>query len=330
MRVLVTGGAGYIGAHTVLSLLEAGHQPTVFDNLSTGHRAFVPAGVPLVVADLLDGARLEQVIREGAFDGVIHFAARALVEESTRLPELYYRNNLVGTFHLLEALRASTTRRLVFSSSCSVYGIPETDTITEESPRRPIHPYGFTKSACEEMIEQYRRVHGIGYTALRYFNAAGADPSGRVGEDHDPETHAIPCLLAAAAAGRPFRIHGTDYPTPDGTCVRDYVHVTDLAAAHLLALEKTAPATGEALNVGSGQGTSIRELAARAARVLGRAIAVEEGPRRAGDPPRLVARADRIRERWGWQARLSGIDTILETAWRWHGRRRTGEGRRRP
>lgn len=314
MNVLVTGGAGYVGSHTVLALLEAGHRVTVLDNLCTGHAEAVPAGVRFERADVREAALL---LRDGGFEGVIHFAARALVEESMRKPELYYEANLVAGFYLLDAVRQSAVRRFVFSSSCSVYGVPDRIPIPEDSLRRPINPYGFTKAAFEQMLEEYRRVHGLGFAALRYFNAAGCDPAGRVGEDHDPETHLIPRVLRATLPGaEPFAIAGIDYPTADGTCVRDYVHVADLAAAHVTALEKTAPGEGTVLNLGTGRGHSVRQVLAQAAEVVGKEIPHRVGPRRPGDPPSLVALPERAHE-WGWQPRCSDLGTIVETAWRW-------------
>lgn len=323
MQVLVTGGAGYVGSHAVLALLEAGHAVTILDDLSTGHRWAVPAGVRLEVASLLDPRLTGEIVRGGKFDGVMHFAARALVEESMRRPELYYEANLVAGFHLLEAVRLAGIPRLVFSSSCSIYGTPQTVPIAEDAPRQPINPYGFTKAAFEQMLEEYRRVHGLGFAALRYFNAAGADPLGRVGEDHEPETHVLPLLLRAAReTGEPFVIAGDDWPTPDGTCVRDFVHVSDLARAHLIALERVRPGQGEFVNLGTGNGLSVLELLRQVERVTGRAVPYRVGPRRPGDPPTLVARPDRARNVWGWQPRDSDPETIVATAWAWMQRHR--------
>ncbi len=319
MNVLVSGGAGYVGSHTVLALLGAGHRVAVLDDLSTGHRDAAPPETRFFRIDLLDAGAVRDVLREGGFDAVVHFAAKALVEESMRRPELYFQSNIVATLNLLEAVRLSATRRIVFSSSCAVYGVPTEVPIPETHPLAPANPYGFTKAVVERMLEEYRRAHGLGYAALRYFNAAGADPQGRAGEKHDPETHLIPRVLrAASGAGEPVTVCGSDYPTPDGTCVRDYVHVADLAAAHLLALDKVSPGTGETLNVGTGKGYSVLEVIRAARDVVGREIPFVVGPRRPGDPPILVGRTDRIRSRWGWNPRWSDLPTIVDTAWKWH------------
>ena len=314
MRLLVTGGAGYIGSVCTAVALEAGHQVTVFDNLSKGHRAAVPAGAQLVTGDLLDPAGLRGALAAG-FDAVLHLAALIVVPESVQKPELYYRNNLVGTLNLVDAMRAAGVRRLVFSSTAAVYGEPETVPITEEAPARPANPYGNTKLAVDRLLGDESAAHGLGAVSLRYFNVGGAH--GGLGEDHHPETHLIPNVLAAAAGRAPaVELFGTDYDTPDGTCVRDYVHIADLAAAHLLALDSAAAGQHAVYNLGSGEGYSVRQVIDAARRVTGRDLAVVERPRRPGDSPRLVASSERIRTRLGWQPR-HGLDDIVRDAWTW-------------
>jgi UDP-glucose-4-epimerase GalE len=318
MRILVTGGAGYIGSHAVRLFLARGHDVRVYDNLSTGHRAAVPAD-RLVVADLAESHRLDQVLVEHRTEAIVHFAAFALVGESVADPAKYYHNNLVNTLTLLDALRRHGIKRFVFSSTCATYGVPQTVPITEDEPQRPINPYGNGKLAVEHALTDYSAAYGWGYAALRYFNAAGASPDGTIGEDHDPETHLIPLVLQAAAGRRPaLDILGTDYPTPDGTCVRDYIHVDDLAEAHLLALQRLAPGVGLRLNLGTGHGYSVREVIRGAEAVTGRTVPVREAPRRPGDPPVLVAAADRARRELGWQPRYLELRPIIETAWNWH------------
>jgi UDP-glucose-4-epimerase GalE len=324
MRILVTGGAGYIGSHAVRLFLDRGHDVRVYDNLSMGHRAAVPAD-RLVVADLGDAHRLDQVLVEHRTEAVVHFAAFAFVGESVTDPAKYYRNNVVNTLTLLDALRRHGVKRFVFSSTCATYGIPQTVPLTEDEPQKPINPYGNGKLAVEFALADYAAAYGWGFAALRYFNAAGASPDGTIGEDHDPETHLIPLVLQAAAGLRPAtQVFGTDYPTPDGTCVRDYIHVDDLAEAHLLALEKLAPGVGLKLNLGTGRGYSVREVVRVAEEVTGRKVPVQEGPRRPGDPPVLVAAADRARRELGWQPRYTGLRPIVETAWNWHRKRPNG------
>lgn len=319
MRILVCGGAGYIGAHMVKCLAEHGHEITVFDNLATGHRAAVPWGT-LVVGDVLDRAALDAVFASGRHDAVMHFCARSLVGESVVEPYACYRNNVVGTLTLLEAMRAAGVDRIVFSSTAAVFGNPLHDLIDEDHPVAPINPYGASKQMCERLLADAAAAYGLRAVALRYFNAAGADPAGRIGESHRPETHLIPNVLRAALGQGPaLQLFGDDYPTRDGTCVRDYVHVDDLAAAHLAALALMEDRPGfHAFNLGNGAGFSVREVIAAAERVAGRRIACAVAPRRPGDPPTLVASSARARGQLGWRPRYSELDAIIETAWRWH------------
>lgn len=318
MRILVTGGAGYIGSHAVNIFLKRGHDVTVYDNLSMGHRAAVPAE-RLIVGDLAETHRLDQALVEQRIEAVVHFAAFAFVGESVTHPAKYYQNNLVNTLGLLDALRRHGIKRFVFSSTCATYGVPQTVPITEDEPQRPINPYGHSKLAVEHALADYAAAYGWGFAALRYFNAAGASPDGGIGEDHDPETHLIPLVLQAAMGQRPaIQVFGADYPTPDGTCVRDYIHVDDLAEAHLLALEKLRPGVGLKLNLGTGRGYSVREVIRVAEEVTGKKVPVQEAPRRPGDPPVLVAAAERARHDLGWQPRYPELRPIVETAWNWH------------
>ncbi|MDI6871445.1 MAG: UDP-glucose 4-epimerase GalE [Bacillota bacterium] len=328
MRVLVTGGAGYIGSHVVKALRAAGHDVAVVDNLSRGHRLAV-GDVPLIEADLLDRPALDWLFATYPVEAVLHFAALSLVGESQEQPGRYALNNVGGTVTLLEAMVAAGCPLLVFSSTAAVYGAPARMPITEDCPLEPTNTYGETKLFVERMLRRFDTAYGLRSISLRYFNAAGADPDGELGEDHEPETHLIPLVLGAALGQRPaVEILGTDYPTPDGTCIRDYVHVTDLAEAHLLAL--TALASGAptaAYNLGNGQGFSVREVIAAAERVTGRAIPVREGPRRAGDPPSLVASSDRAEAELGWRPRYGDLEAIIGTAWEWHRRHPHGYGR---
>lgn len=318
MRILVTGGAGYIGSHAVRHFLARGHDVRVYDNLSMGHRRAVPAD-RLIEADLAEAHRLDQVLVEHRTEAVVHFAASAFVGESVTNPAKYYRNNLVNTLTLLDALRRHGVQRFVFSSTCATYGVPLTVPITENEPQKPINPYGNGKLAVEFALADYSAAYGWGFAALRYFNAAGAAPDGSIGEDHKPETHLIPLVLQAAAGQRQaIQVFGTDYPTPDGTCVRDYIHVDDLAEAHLLALEKLSPGVALKLNLGTGRGYSVREVIRVAEEVTGKKVPVQEGPRRSGDPPVLVAAADRARRELGWTPKYAELRPIVETAWNWH------------
>ena len=316
MKLLVTGGAGYIGSVVASQLLSAGHAVTVLDSLDRGHREAVPANADFVQCDLLDQPALNTALAQG-FDGVLHFAALALVAESVSNPERYYRGNVVATLNLLDAMRDNGIKRLVFSSTCATYGEPETVPISEEEPPAPVNSYGNSKLAVDRMIADECAAHGLGAISLRYFNVAGA--SGPHGEDHEPETHLIPLILRAAAGLREsVSIFGTDYPTPDGTAVRDYIHVEDLGEAHILALDAIEPGRHQILNLGNGSGFSVREVIEAARRVTGVDIkAIEEG-RRPGDPPELVAASAKIREVLGWTPRKPDIETMIADAWAWH------------
>ena len=313
MKLLVTGGAGFIGSIVATYLLADGHQVVVLDNLDRGHREAVPAGAELVVADLLDLADTQRVVGQG-FDAVLHFAALALVPESVSNPERYYRVNVGGTLNLLEAMLRGGVNRLVFSSTCAVYGEPDEVPIPESLPPHPLSAYGASKLAVDEMIGYFCQAHELGAVSLRYFNVAGA--SGERGEDHQPETHLIPNVLFTALGSKPYvEIFGTDYPTPDGTAIRDYIHIDDLADAHLRALEATKPGEHQIFNLGNGNGFSVREVIEAVRRVTGREIEVREAPRRAGDPPVLVAASDRIRAELGWEPRKPGLEQIVADAW---------------
>jgi len=318
MRILVTGGAGYIGSHAVRLFLARGHDVWVYDNLAAGHRAAVPRD-RLVVADLAETQRLDHLLLERRIEAVVHFAAFANVGESVQDPGKYYQNNLVNTLNLMEGMRRHRIERMVFSSTCATYGVPLQVPITESEPQKPINPYGASKLAVEQALSAYAKAYGWGYAALRYFNAAGASPEGGIGEDHDPETHLIPLILEVALGRRPrLEIFGTDYPTPDGTCVRDYIHVDDLAEAHLLALEQLAPGKELRYNLGTGHGYSVREVVRMAEEVTGKPVAVREGRRREGDPPVLVASADKVARELGWRPKYTELRGIMETAWNWH------------
>lgn len=318
-NILVCGGAGYIGSHMVQWLVEAGHAVTVLDNLSTGHREAVRWG-KLVEADLLVPDTLERVFNGEQFDAVMHFCARSLVGESVRQPYDYYANNVVGTLNLLEAMRRHGVDRLVFSSTAAVFGNPVSELIDEEHPKEPINPYGASKLMVERILADAASAYGLRSVALRYFNAAGALPEHGIGEAHACETHLIPNALRAALGSSPaLKLFGDDYPTADGTCVRDYVHVQDLAQAHALALDFMEKETGaHAFNLGNGQGFSVREVIAAAARVARRPVPHEVAARREGDPARLVASSQRAREVLGWKPVWTDLEAIIDSAWRWH------------
>lgn len=318
MRILVTGGAGYIGSHTVRLLLQQGQDVTVYDNLSMGHRASVPAE-RLVVGDLGDVHRLDHLLLEKRIEAVVHFAAWTYVGESVQKPAKYYQNNVVHTFGLMESLRRHGIGKFVFSSTAATFGVPEEMPITEATPQRPINPYGQSKLTTEKMLIDFSAAYGWGTAALRYFNASGAAEDGSIGEDHDPETHLIPLAIYAAMGKRPhLEIYGTDYLTPDGTCVRDYIHVDDLARAHLLALEHLKPGTFQDFNLGTGSGYSVREVIAAVEKVTGLKVPHKEAPRRAGDPPNLVASSAKIRKELGWRPQFGDLESIVATAWSWH------------
>jgi UDP-glucose 4-epimerase len=318
MKILVTGGAGYIGSHAIRLLERAGHEAWVYDNLSQGHRAAAPAG-RLVVGELSDRDTLTSLLKTERFDAVMHFAAFALVGESVVDPAKYYQNNIVASLSLLDAMRAAGIWRIVFSSTTATYGVPETVPITEGERQDPINPYGFAKLVIEHALADYSHAYGIGYAALRYFNAAGANPSGEIGEDHDPESHLIPIVLQVALGQRPhITIHGDDYPTPDGTCIRDYIHVDDLGAAHAKALELLQPGQGLKMNLGTGHGHSVREVIDACRRVTGHPIPAQIGPRRPGDPPELVADSSLAQKTLAWKPQYVDIESIVKTAWKWH------------
>lgn len=314
--ILVSGGAGYIGSHACKALAAAGWTPVTYDNLVHGHEWAVQWG-PLEIGDTLDRARLDAVLKAHNPVAVMHFAAFTSVGESVADPDKYWRNNRDGTLSLLDAMEAHGIRRFVFSSTAAVYGTPEAVPIPESAPKRPINPYGATKWAIEEALAERGASQGLTSTALRYFNAAGADPDGLTGEDHDPETHLIPLALAAAAGkGPPLTLFGEDYPTEDGTCIRDYIHVTDLAAAHVRALQRMGEGY-KAYNLGTGQGASVKRILATIERVTGRSVPHSIGPRREGDPAALVADPARAMAELDWRPRLSDLDTIVRTAWNW-------------
>jgi len=327
MRVLVTGGAGYIGSVVADELLQAGHQVVVFDNLSRGHRQAVPKNAELVVGDLADRASLDQLLRSREVDAVMHFAALIEAGESMKAPEKFFRNNTANTLTLLEAMLAAQVKRFVFSSTAALFGNPERTPIEEDDPLHPTNAYGESKLLVERMLAWFHQIHGLRYASLRYFNAAGASRPDR-GEAHQPETHLIPRILEVALGrAENVNIFGTDYPTPDGTCVRDYVHVSDLASAHKLALDALETASGSAsplipnpliYNLGSGHGFSVRQVVEVAREVTGHRIPVIESPRRAGDPAVLVASSKKIRRELGWQPRFPDLETIVESAWQWH------------
>ncbi|MBU6398765.1 MAG: UDP-glucose 4-epimerase GalE [Verrucomicrobia bacterium] len=314
MNVFVTGGAGYIGSVCVEELVEAGHRVTVYDNLSEGHRSAVDPRATLVEGCLSDRRRLGEALEGSRAEAVIHFAAHALVGESMTNPGKYFRNNVGGGLNLLDAAVETGVRKFIFSSTCATYGPPERVPMTEDLPQRPINPYGASKLMFERMLEWYQRIHGLEFVALRYFNAAGAGE--RFGEHHRLETHLIPNVLKVALGQAPHcEIYGTDYPTPDGTCIRDYIHIVDLAQAHLLAL---APGRQGFYNLGNGDGYSVREVIQSCQRVSGRNIVALEKPRRPGDPPRLVASAEKAMRELGWKPRYPKLEQIVGSAWRWH------------
>ena len=313
MRLLVTGGAGYIGSIVARHLLAGGHEVVVLDNLSRGHRQAVPDGAELIIVDLLDREVVRSAV-DGGFDAVLHFAALSLVGESGTHPEIYYETNVGGTLNLLEAMRSAQVRKLVFSSTAAVYGEPEEVPIPETSPPLPTNTYGRSKLAVDWMIGDYCRAHDLGAVSLRYFNVAGA--SGGLGEDHHPETHLIPNILRVAlGANRFVEIFGTDYDTPDGTAIRDYIHIDDLADAHVLALGATEPGRHRIFNLGNGTGFSVREVVRAAGEVTGREIHAREAPRRQGDPPKLVASSELIREELGWKPRKPSLEDMVGDAW---------------
>jgi UDP-arabinose 4-epimerase len=320
--VLVAGGAGYIGSHSCKALSKAGYLPVTYDNLVYGHDWAVKWG-PLELGDILDRGRLDAVIERYKPRAIMHFAAFTYVGESVANPGKYYRNNVAGSLNLIEAARDHGIGGFVFSSTAAVYGIPDRQPIAEDTPLRPMNPYGVSKLTVEHMLADFGHAHGLKSIALRYFNAAGADPESEIGEDHDPESHLIPLALDAVLGRRDaITVFGTDYDTPDGTCVRDYIHVSDLADAHVKALEALRPgAPSVAYNLGSGRGFSVREIIAAAGEATGQTVPVTYGARRSGDPAQLVSDATRAREALGWKPRFTDLGDILSTAWAWHRRK---------
>lgn len=323
--VLVTGGAGYIGSHAVLALQKAGYEVVVFDNLVYGHRDIVESvlKVELIEGDTNDRELLDRLFASRPFSAVMHFAAYAYVGESVTQPGKYYRNNVTGTLTLLEAMVAADIKRFVFSSTCATYGVPKIVPIPEDHPQAPINPYGATKLMVERMLSDFDPAYDFKSVAFRYFNAAGADPEGRLGEDHQPETHLIPLVLMAALGKRDsISIFGTDYPTPDGTCIRDYIHVTDLAEAHVLGLDYLLKGgDSQQFNLGNGNGFSVREVIDMGRKVTGRSIEAIECDRRPGDPPALVGSAEKARSVLGWNPQYADLEKILTHAWAWHQKR---------
>ncbi len=326
MKILITGGAGYVGSACLRYVAAQGHEVMAYDNLRMGHRAAVD-GHPLVEGDIADTDLLTRTLQDFGADAVMHFAAATYVGESVTDPALYYGNNVAGSMSLLNAMRRAEVGRLLFSSTCATYGMAETDTMSEATPLAPLSPYARTKLAVEWMIQDYADAYGMGFTVLRYFNACGADPDGRHGEDHTPESHLIPLVLQVPLGQRPeIKVFGTDYPTADGTCIRDYVHTQDLAAAHLLAIDAIGPDTAEVYNVGTGHGQSVLEIIAACEAVTGRSIARDLTARRPGDPPRLVADATKLKTQLGWTPRYTAIEDTIRTAWAWHERHPQGYG----
>jgi UDP-glucose 4-epimerase len=328
MRILVTGGAGYVGSACLRHLLAAGHEAFAYDNLKEGHPQAVPEG-RLIRGDILDTDATADAIRRTGAEAVMHFAAATYVGESVSNPEYHYRNNIAGTLSLLNAMRAAGVDRMLFSSTCATYGLNPRVPMSEESAQDPCSPYARTKLAVEWMIRDFAHAYGLGFTLLRYFNAAGADPDGAHGEDHDPETHLIPLLLRIPLGqAQRIKINGTDYPTPDGTCVRDYVHTGDLASAHLLAIAATTPTTAEVYNIGTGSGASVLEVLRACEEVTDTTIPYDVTERRPGDAPALVADPRKLRERLGWTPRYPTVRPVVETAWKWHSTHPHGYGPR--
>jgi UDP-glucose-4-epimerase GalE len=323
MRAFVTGGAGYVGSHAVRAMLRAGHEVVVFDNLSTGHHAAIPSGACFVRGDILEERDLERAFAGRPFDVLVHFAARAVVADSVAAPELYYRENVQGSLTLFSAARNAGVGGIVFSSSAAVYGAPRKIPIREDAEPRPRNPYGRTKLTAEQILADFASAYGLASVSFRYFNAAGAEAPGHdfekmTGEDHDPETHLIPLVLGAARDGGSVKVFGMDYDTPDGTALRDYVHVVDIAEAHVLALGALESGVAKVYNLGAGRGVSVLDVVGTARRVTGREINTSPAARRPGDPPKLVASSERFREESGWQPQHSDLNNIIRTAWLWH------------
>lgn len=317
MKVLVTGGAGYIGSVVTSELLARGHEAVIYDNLSHGFRGAVPKNAELIIGDVADGKKLAEALASRRVEAVMHFAALIEAGESMQVPERYFRNNSASTLTLLEAMLQAGVKKFVFSSTAALYGNPESVPIRESDALRPTNAYGESKLLVERMLEWFHRIHGLRYASLRYFNAAGATE--QLGEAHQPESHLIPIILQVAAGKRSsVSLYGTDYPTPDGTCVRDYVHVIDLAQAHLLALEGLERNSQQIYNLGNGRGFSVREVIDSARRITGHEIPAVEAPRRPGDPAVLVASSDKIQQELGWTPRHADLEQIIASAWRWH------------
>ncbi len=318
MRILVTGGAGYVGSACLRYLLDNGHEALAYDNLVQGHPEAVP-GDRFVRGDIAETDRLAATMREFSAEAVMHFAAATCVGESVEDPEYHYRNNIAGTLSLLDAMRQTGVQRLLFSSTCATYGLSPKCPMSEEAPQDPVSPYARTKLAVEWMIRDFSVAYGLGFTLLRYFNAAGASSDGQYGEDHDPENHLIPLVLQVPLGRRErILVFGNDYPTPDGTCIRDYIHVDDLAAAHKLAIEATTPTTQQVFNVGTGNGASVLEVIRACEEVVGQSISYEAVERRPGDPPALVADPAKLKSALGWEPRYPNIGATVKTAWKWH------------
>lgn len=319
MKVLVAGGAGYIGSHVALDLYRKGHEPFILDNLVKGHKEAVIAG-KFILGDIGDAELVQNILTTEKIDAVVHLCAYSLVGESVINPSIYFHNNLGNGMAFLDALVAANVKKIVFSSTAAVFGIPEKTPIPEDHPKNPINPYGFSKLTFEGMMKAYDDAYGLKFVSLRYFNAAGADPEGRIGEAHNPESHLIPIVLQAAMGLRPhIEIFGTDYPTPDGTCIRDYIHVNDLSQAHVLALQALVGGVDSTIyNLGNGLGYSNREVIEVAQKVTDREIPVKKGPRRGGDPAILVASSERIKQELGWKPEYPELEQIVADAWNWH------------
>jgi len=329
MNILVTGGAGYIGSHTVKELTSHGHLPVTYDNLSEGHQEALRGGT-WVKGNLSDEEKLGETLEKYSIDAVMHFAAFCLVGESVTDPQKYYHNNVTQGLTLLKVMLEHNIKLFIFSSTAAVYGEPQEVPVTENYPLSPVNPYGQSKETFENILADYQRAYGLNYVSLRYFNASGADPDGKIGEDHDPETHLIPLVLKSALmaenhslssqqSSRILKIFGTDYPTPDGTCIRDYIHICDLARAHILALEALSNGMkSQVFNLGNGNGYSVKEVISLSKKITGREIPVIESPRRPGDPAVLVASSEKIKKELGWVPQFPELDRIIDSAWKWH------------
>lgn len=328
MKILITGGAGYVGSACLRYVASQGHEVMAYDNLVMGH-ALAVDGHPLVEGDIADTELLTKTLKDFGPDAVMHFAAATYVGESVEDPEYHYRNNVGGTLSLLNAMRAAGVDRMLFSSTCATYGMTQSETMSEATPQDPFSPYARTKLAVEWMIRDFAAAYGMGFTLLRYFNASGGDADGRHGEDHRPENHLIPLVLEVPLGQRDkIMVFGDDYPTPDGTCIRDYVHTRDLASAHLLAIEATEPGTAEVFNIGTGNGQSVMEIIKACEKVTGQTIPYEITARRPGDPPRLVAEPSKLKTQLGWEPKYSNIEDTIATAWAWHQGHPNGYGNR--